>query len=672
MFHRPIARRLVVPAALVVLLGALTAVTPVRAATSLVVNSNADSAANPADCNGSNTCTLRDAIAITDVAGGTNAITFASTVTSPIVLSQGVLTVSGQTLNLTGSGAAVTVIDANHASQVILVAAGGTLNLAGVTLQNGVGDTGGGLENLGTASVTDSVVTTNAAVAFASITCDGPCPGLGGGIYSTGSLTLLRTTVSNNSDPSGDGGGIFAAGGPLTLTSSTVSGDTADFGAGIFTVNGVGATVSASTFTADVASSWAGGIFSSGTTTVVNSTFSGNSSGGGGVFGWGAGILENSGALSLINSTIANNSAASTGGGLAVAFGATTAAVANTIIANNSPVNCGTNSSSPFVVSGGGNLEDANTCQFTAASDQHNVASGLQTALTDNGGPTKTLAPLPGSAAREHGGDAVCSLAQPAGTGGVDQRGVPRPQAVHCDAGAVEVDQPTLPITFSPATPDFTQPVVVTVTVLPSTPLAGTPQGSVTLMQGAATVGTSALDGTGAAAFNLGAQPIGSSDFTASYTATNGFFSETTSGATTLTVGKAPVTGTVSASPGSITEGQTETFTAVFTPPTGTAPKPVGTASFFDGSTLLGSATVDPGTAVFATNQLGPGTHLISVNYSGDPNYQAAAAVASVTVTVQALAVPAAGFSPSQQPLAPGLALLLGGLGLVLRARRGR
>jgi hypothetical protein len=51
-------------------------------------------------------------------------------------------------------------------------------------------------------------------------------------------------------------------------------------------------------------------------------------------------------------------------------------------------------------------------------------------ALADNGGPTQTMRPLPGSPVI----DAIACTDAPA----TDQRGVPRPQFVQCDIGAVE------------------------------------------------------------------------------------------------------------------------------------------------------------------------------------------------------------------------------------------
>jgi hypothetical protein len=51
--------------------------------------------------------------------------------------------------------------------------------------------------------------------------------------------------------------------------------------------------------------------------------------------------------------------------------------------------------------------------------------------LQDNGGPTQTMLPMAAGSAVNAGYNASCAA--------TDQRGVPRPQGVNCDIGAVEV-----------------------------------------------------------------------------------------------------------------------------------------------------------------------------------------------------------------------------------------
>ena len=192
---------------------AFAGLAPTRAAATAayIVNTNSDAPAVPTDCSGSNSCTLRDAISLANTAGGTNTISFAATVTSPVVLSAGTLTVTGENLAVHGSGIATTVIDGNNASTVFTISNGATLTLSGATVQHGAATTadGGGFSNAGTLMLLDDDVVNNAATsAGGGFLCPPICSGSnGGGIASSGTLTLTRTLVSGNA-ASSDGGGI--------------------------------------------------------------------------------------------------------------------------------------------------------------------------------------------------------------------------------------------------------------------------------------------------------------------------------------------------------------------------------------------------------------------------------------------------------------------------------
>jgi hypothetical protein len=81
--------------------------------------------------------------------------------------------------------------------------------------------------------------------------------------------------------------------------------------------------------------------------------------------------------------------------------------------------------------------------------------------------------------------------------------------------------------------------------------------------------------------------------------------------------------------------GQSVTFTATVTGPAG-SPNPTGTVQFFDGSTLLGSATLAMGSnqAAFMTASLGVGNHMIHAVYQGDGTFAASTAASFVqTIT---------------------------------------
>ena len=70
-------------------------------------------------------------------------------------------------------------------------------------------------------------------------------------------------------------------------------------------------------------------------------------------------------------------------------------------------------------------IED-NTCSPDVSGDP------VLLALTDNGGPTETMALGTGSPAIDAGDNGTCES--------TDQRGVTRPQGAHCDIGAFEVE----------------------------------------------------------------------------------------------------------------------------------------------------------------------------------------------------------------------------------------
>jgi hypothetical protein len=88
---------------------------------------------------------------------------------------------------------------------------------------------------------------------------------------------------------------------------------------------------------------------------------------------------------------------------------------------------------------------------------------------------------------------------------------------------------------------------------------------------------------------------------------------------------------------------------------------PTGTASFYDGTTLLGtSALSSSGTATLSVARLSAGTHAITVRYNSDPNFLASlsdaftqtvrsAADQTVLLSAQVNALVKSGVSSSQE-----------------------
>jgi Bacterial Ig-like domain (group 3) len=111
-----------------------------------------------------------------------------------------------------------------------------------------------------------------------------------------------------------------------------------------------------------------------------------------------------------------------------------------------------------------------------------------------------------------------------------------------------------------------------------------------------------------------------------------------TSADTTTTVGvqAAPLATTtaLSASSTSVASGSSVTLTAIVSPPAGTTTVPTGTVTFMNGSTTLGSSSVDgTGKATLATAALPVGTNGITAQYGGDANF-AGSTSSSVSVVV--------------------------------------
>jgi hypothetical protein len=208
----------------------------------------------------------------------------------------------------------------------------------------------------------------------------------GGAIYNAGALTLTDCTITNNVSGEGFGGGILN-GGRLVLDRCTVAHNAAALSGGGVNNFSVGALLFA-----------------------TNSTIANNAS----RTSDGGGVANLSGATgTLVHCTIVGNLATNTGkrgGGIHVVAGTLT--LANSIVA--------------------GNLATANAnIDGTVTSADNNLTSGdpMLEPLADNGGPTQTLLPLPGSPVLDAA--TVTSLAW-------DQRGEARPVGAAPDLGAVE------------------------------------------------------------------------------------------------------------------------------------------------------------------------------------------------------------------------------------------
>jgi predicted outer membrane repeat protein len=208
----------------------------------------------------------------------------------------------------------------------------------------------------------------------------------GGAVVSSGKITIDNSTLKNNQSTS-DGGAISSSG-MLTLKNSTITQNQANSGGGIV-----------------IAGNASGH-------SILNSTIAQNTaSSGGGIFVHGNAEVE------VKNSTFADNSAPS-GAEIKMIGPAAHVDSINTIFLC-TPVN----SNCYVYLSNAVSLN--NSILAVGTLFDYGLAS-----LARNGGPTQTMALLPGSPLIDAGTDANCQSA--------DQRGVPRPQGSHCDIGAFE------------------------------------------------------------------------------------------------------------------------------------------------------------------------------------------------------------------------------------------
>ena len=184
----------------------------------------------------------------------------------------------------------------------------------------------------------------------------------------------------------------------------------------------------------------------------------------------------------------------------------------------------------------------------------------------------------------------------------------------------------------------FGQAVVLTASVTPVPPATGTPTGMVTFMDGTTTLGTGTLDSTGTATFTATTLSVGTHSLTAVYGG-GGVFNGSTSSAATQTVNQASTTTIVTSSSNPSTAGQSTTFTATVTAAAPGGGTPTGTVTFMDGTTTLGTGTLDSnGQATFQTSTLTMGPHTITAVYGGDSNFTASTSTA-LTQTVNAAPV---------------------------------
>lgn len=300
--------RPVLPPCVLAILLLVAVVLPVRAAT-LTVTSLAD--AGPGS--------LRQALA--DAAAG-DTIEFAAALEGPIVLASPLAI----TRNVVIRGRRSVALDGGDASRVLTVATGVSAALYDVVVQRGFANDGGGIFSSGNLTLVRCMLRDNHA------------SDRGGGLFIASGSYLLEDTDVVDNEAVADGGGLFdLSTGTAVISGSRITGNLSNaLGGGIRHVSGRLLTITGSTIAgnqvATTAALWGGGIASqNGVLDIRYSTVSGNQAYfGGGVF---VHALGQASMLNLSNSIVSGNAANSDGGGIFV-FGAT-ANIVNSTVAHN-------------------------------------------------------------------------------------------------------------------------------------------------------------------------------------------------------------------------------------------------------------------------------------------------------------------------------------------------
>ena len=353
---------------------------------------------------------LREAIKLANASSSVNTIIFDPSLAGQTIILNSELVISDD-LTLTGLGAGQLTIDGNNTSRIFLIYDGDleitrTVEISGLTLTNGnTIDKGGAILNYEDLIIKDSIVTGNTArlggggiySSFVSLTIENSLitentatfHGGGGIKYfkSGGSgLSIVDSIFSLNSaegGSTGQGGAVYFYEGVASILNSTFTDNSSEGDGGAINNNISGSmTIDSSTFTENVSSTHGGAISNWNELFVHNSTLSNNTT-----HLWGAGIFSNSAtALEIVNSTIVLNQATSptSRSGAIYWTDSSPFKIANSIIAANTSANAH-------------QIDGPYTTISNIVSDS--LSGLIDPVLRDNGGPTKTHALVSGSAA---------------------------------------------------------------------------------------------------------------------------------------------------------------------------------------------------------------------------------------------------------------------------------
>jgi hypothetical protein len=652
----------------------------------LIVTTTDDSTNSGTTCTGGDTCSLRDAITLTDSHGSGDVIPL-STLQGTVALSSALPDITAD-VNLTGPGANLLTVSGNGAVPVFNITSGVTANLSGLAIANGSSSSnGGGINNSGASlTLTNCALSNNATTGGAS----------GGGLANTnpaGSATVTDCTFFGNNAL--NGGGIYNLG-ALLVTNSTFSGNNAPGTAG----SGSG-----------------GGIFNQGVAVVTSSTVSGNAAGTGG------GISTSTGTMTVTNSLVAGNTEVVSPGDDCSSCGPQTPF--NSISTAGAPITAaqvmlgplaynGLNQTvqtllplpgSPAIETGdptqlpvdlttderqlprtinskldlGAVQTNYTAIQFAQQPSNTTVNTSISPAVTmsvTESGTTAVNIPIPitftGSGAL-HGtltqstvaptvisnpalagfadlsGDTVGTGDTLTATLAITPAGITPAQTLTATSNPFNITQATADVptvTVGPSSPTYGQPEAVTVTV----PTTGSvpPTGVVTVYNNGNPIETGTLgpNGTVIVTIQGGTLPAGPASITVGYPG-DGNYGSSTSVSVPVTVATVTSAPTLTVGPSSPTVGQPATVTVAV--PTVESTPATGTVNIYDNGSQIGTGTLGPNGTVTVNISAGLplGSDTITAGYPGAGNYGNAIS-APVSVTVSPIAgIPTVTVGPS-------------------------
>ena len=192
----------------------------------------------------------------------------------------------------------------------------------------------------------------------------------------------------------------------------------------------------------------------------------------------------------------------------------------------------------------------------------------------------------------------------------------------------IQPSSTTLVVTPSTTTPAGGSTFTVTGTVTSSNPGNSPPTGTLTINLDGIPQGNVQLSTTGtttSGSVKVTAPTAGSHNVQGFY-AGDVNYNSSTSQSVMITVAKGATVTSVAATPSTLTPGVPETFTATIAPASAstTAYTITGSVSFYDGTTLLGTAAISGNAAVLPGIVLSTSSvHTITAAYSGDANWAA-------------------------------------------------